>query len=171
MELLRRLWSFLVQVFTHPQPPAPANHNTPEHGVEDYLELLNQRPGTRVTTVRTLGHRASDDGIAFVHEHSETADEQGTARQIDIYAGRMCTAGHVLDQQVRVTGLCAVCSAVLCSSEAGGPTACSKSCCVCNSPVCSAHRSTFDMGKDRSVTYCSRCRWRHYWRLWWGLYS
>jgi hypothetical protein len=171
MELLRRLWSFLVQVFTHPQPPAPAETHTPEQGVEDYLELLNRHPGTRVTTVRTLGHRASDDGTVFVHEHIETADEQGNARQIDIFDGRTCSCGHVLDQQVRPTSVCAICSAILCSSGAGSPDACSKSCSMCNSPVCAADRTTFDLGKGQSITYCSRHRWRHYWRLWWGLYS
>lgn len=168
MEWLRRLWRWL-QGRPADQPGAPAASHAPgrpgRRRVEDYTNLLEGHPGARVTTVRVLGGRATDDGVLFEREHLETEDDQGNARQVDVFGARLCHAGHLLDQTVRATAVCALCGDLMCSTEG-----CTGWCAFCGAACCAKDRVSYTLHNGNTITYCSQCRWRHWWRLWWGAY-
>lgn len=163
LRFLRRLLVLLCHggAATPPRRERPSALRRPE----DYIDLLRGHPGVRVTTVRLLTGAASRDGLAFRREHIETEDDEGNVRQVDLVDSRTCDFGHWLDRDVRLTAVCGVCGALLCSSEG-----CTGRCCVCGIACCQRDRVTYELGDGKTVTYCARCRWRHWWRLWWGLY-
>jgi len=143
-----------------PDGPEPAD-GEPE-GMDGYLDLLHRHPGTRTTTVRLLGGRATEDDTLFLHEHIETEDDEGNLRLVDAYDTRLCGFNHLLDQQVRPTARCHICDTLMCSMEG-----CTGWCSVCGSACCARHRITHTLRDGTDITYCSRCHWIHWWRLWW----
>ena len=76
---------------------------------------------------------------------------------MDIVQTGTCSFGHVVDDKVRVAGICEIGHEVLCSSEG-----CALQCVHCGAVVCCRHSRTYD-----ERTYCRRCKWRHYWRVFW----
>ena len=155
----------LMQLFARPKPRR-APPSVQRQSLQDFLDELNASGGSRVTTIRLLGERSAHRGVLFQREHLEFEDADGNARQADVYLGHYCTTGHLLDQQVRAVSLCALCGAIMCSTPG-----CAATCSVCGESCCPVHRSTYDLGNGKTVTYCSRCSWRHFWKLWWGLYK
>ena len=125
--------------------------------MEDYVHLLDGHPGLRTSTTRLLGGRAADDNVMFDHQHIETVDDAGNAVQADVYDTRTCSFGHTLDQACRAVGICEIGGEVLCAAPS-----CSAACAVCGAVCCARHRKTRDLGDGRTVTYCSRCSWRHW---------
>jgi len=118
--------------------------------------MLDANPGLRTTTLRILGPQAREQGESFLHEHVETEDEKGNARQTDIYIAYRCSSNHWLDQNVRVQGTC-FCGAILCSTPG-----CFAVCAACSSACCSHHRKSLVVD-GQIVTYCTRCYWKKYW--------
>jgi len=154
---MSKMWDFLLGFFSRRQeePSCASRHRSVRpQKVTDYLELLHEHPGTRVTTVRLLGRRTADDNVLFAREHLETEDDEGNAREIDVYDARTCSFGHLLDQDVRATALCQTCGEVMCSTED-----CTGWCCVCGSACCANHRIRCVVGGQK-LTYCNRCRRR-----------
>jgi hypothetical protein len=149
--LLRRL------VIGPAAPPVPggAQPPQPDH-LKDCLAMLDARPGLRTTTIRLLGPHAADEGASFLHEHVETEDEKGNARQTDLYVTYRCSNNHWLDQNVRVLGTC-FCGAILCSTPG-----CFAVCSTCSVCCCSHHRKSY-IEDGQVVTYCTRCFWKKYW--------
>jgi len=167
MGILRRLWQALGTLFAGRHRGAPAASEPPERQtVADYARLLERHGGTRVTTIRFLGRQATEDDVLFTRDHFETEDDLGNAIQVDAFTAPLCSFGHVLDQQVRPTARCELGGELMCSTEG-----CAAWCCVCGAACCAQHRSSYQLEGDRTVTYCSRCGWRHWWRRWWGLYQ
>lgn len=157
MEWLRRFLRWL----SNGSSGAPAQPNTPGRRgrqVQDYLDLLDQHPGLRNTTVRLLGGKAMDDNVIFTREHVETTDDAGNALQVEVFDARTCGFGHVLHEQCHAAGVCGVCGELLCSTER--PTPCASVCQSCGTVCCARHRNTYNLGDDKVVTYCSRCSWR-----------
>ena len=144
-------------------PPSPARQ--PPRRPEDYLELLDRHPGARITTLRLLGNRTDDDNTIFLREQIQTLDDDGTARQVEVFVGQQCSCGRIIDQDQKAAGVCQICGSVICYSAAGG---CANWCSVCGISCCPRDRKTHSDGQ-KTVTYCLRCNWRHYWRRWWGL--
>jgi hypothetical protein len=54
----------------------------------------------------------------------------------------------------------------LCSTEN-----CLGRCASCGQAGCTRCRTTHRLPSGQTITYCANCSWRHYWRLWWGLYA
>ena len=168
MGFLRWLRQMLSGRFAGPRTGAPSQVDRAGRHVQrvdDYLELLEDHPGSRTTQIRILGSQASEDRVGFRHERIETEDDRGNARQVDVYEAKTCSFGHMLDQEVRVMSVCQIqgCGAVLCSAPGCSAT------CECGASCCPTHRKSWQVGPGRTVTYCSICKWRHYWKLWWGL--
>ncbi len=162
---LRRIFATLRTQGARQAGATPLRKRT----VQDYVALLDRHPGTRVTTVRLLGGRSINDNVLFAKEVVQTVDDHGNAIQAEVFDARLCSSGHVLDQNVRATGLCAVCGALTCSAEGcsgqcSGPGGCGKTCCA-------KHRYTYEIADGKSVTYCSRCRWQYFMRSFWGMYQ
>jgi len=132
---------------------------------DDYLDLLKKHPGTRVTTVTLLDPISAGKGTLSRHEHIETEDDDGNLRQIDAYHAPLCSSNHVFSREVQPKGVCWICGRLMCSSEG-----CAGACASCGAACCADHRRTYQLDEERQVIYCSRCRWRHWWKLWWGLY-
>lgn len=154
--ILQRLWAWLAQ--------GPRNTQPELRRVEEYVDLLRRHAGMRATTLRLVGRRATEDGVLFERDHFETEDDDGNAFQADVYDTRICSFGHLLlDPQVRPLGFCQICDRCVCSSDG-----CAAWCCVCGAVCCSIHRATYRPHDDRTVTYCIRCRWRHWSRKFWG---
>ena len=118
--------------------------------------MLDARPGLRTTTLRLLGPPAAEEGASFVHEHVETQDEHGNARQTDLYITYRCSNNHWIDQNVRILGTC-FCGAILCSTPG-----CFAVCAACSACCCSQHRKSY-IDDGQVVTYCARCFWKKYW--------
>lgn len=136
---------------TGPQAPQPDQ-------LRDSLDLLDAHPGLRSTTVRILGPQAAEQGVTFTHEHIETEDEKGNARQTDLYIAYRCSHNHWIDQNVKVLGTC-FCGAILCSTPG-----CFAVCAACSACCCSRHRKSH-LDDGQVITYCTRCFWKKYW-LW-----
>jgi len=152
--LLRLLRSASGSPSTPPTVPPP----------DDYLDLLKKHPGTRVTTVTLLDPIIAGKGTLSRHEHIETEDDDGNLRQIDAYHAATCpSCGRILGKETQPAGVCKLCDTVLCAS-------CHERCSACQLSACPRHRKTFVRPGGENVTYCLNCAWRHYWRLWWGLY-
>lgn len=165
---MRSLWRYLRRIFGILGSSRDGIHDNLQQRrrVEDYTGILNEHPGTRLTTIRLVGRAATDDNVMFLHECIETEDAQGNARRIDVYDSRVCGFNHLLDQSVRATALCRYCGRLLCSTEG-----CAGRCLACGISCCSRHRRTFNIGNGDNVTYCLRCSWLHYWKKFWGLYK
>ena len=157
---VRSLWVLLRRLVAGPaESPsaADAKQPQPDH-LKDCLAMLDARPGLRTTTLRVLGPQAEEQGASFLHEHIETEDAKGNARQTDIYVSHRCSNNHWLDQTVVVKGTC-WCGAVLCSTAGCFAT--------CQNPSCSAvccprHRKTVLLD-GVTTTFCTRCYWKKYW--------
>jgi len=156
----RTLWDWLRCLVVGPKAPPiseVASDSQPEQ-LKECLAMLDAHPGLRTTTLRVLGPQAAEQGASFLHEHIETEDAKGNARQTDIYVSHRCSNNHWLDQTVAVKGTC-WCGAVLCSTP--GCFA------ICQNPSCSAaccprHRKTVLLD-GVATTYCTRCFWKKYW--------
>jgi hypothetical protein len=124
--------------------------------LRDCLDMLDAHPGLRTTTIRLLGPHAADEGTSFLHEHVETEDKKGNARQTDLYITYRCSNNHWLDQNVRILGTC-FCGAILCSTPG-----CFAVCNACSACCCSLHRKSY-IEDGHVVVCCSRCFWKKYW--------
>jgi len=122
-------------------------------------ELRRQGGGIRRTTLRVLGGKLAGRGAPFVRERLEWDDPREGPRTVDIVETSTCSFGHTVDDKVRVAGICEIGGEVLCSTEG-----CLRQCERCGIVVCRAHSLT-----RKETTYCRRCRWAYYWRLFWGL--
>lgn len=131
---------------------------------DDYLDLLKKHPGTRVTTVKLLDPVSAGKGVLSRHEHVETEDDDGNLRQIDAYHATLCNFGHLLSREVQPKGICRICGRLMCSLEG-----CEGRCSACGVACCANHRVTHKV-HETEVTYCVRCRWRHWIKLWFGCY-
>jgi len=118
--------------------------------------MLDAHPGLRSTTARLLGPQAQEQGESFIHEHIETQDEKGSARQTDLYITFRCSNNHWLSQNVLVQGTC-FCGTVLCSTPG-----CFAVCAACSSACCPRHRKTVLLD-GVATTFCTRCYWKKYW--------
>jgi len=148
----------------HGRRPPPSDQDAPSSS-DSYLHILDSHPGTRMTTVRILDPASADRGILSRHEKIESEDEvTGSLIQIDAYHAALCpTCGRLLDKETPPVAVCRLCQKVICAG-------CHNRCCVCQCAVCPQHSRTYQTTADKAHVYCSRCAWRHYWRLWWGLY-
>ena len=154
----RALWLLIRRLVAGPAEPLSASEAKPpqpDH-LRDCLALLDAHPGLRTTTVRLLGPQAFEQGASFTHEHVETEDEKGNARQTDIYVSHRCSNNHWLDQTVAIKGTC-WCGAVLCSTPG-----CFALCQSCSAACCPRHRKTVLLD-GVATTYCTRCFWKKYW--------
>jgi hypothetical protein len=154
----RSLWVLLRHLVIGPADSpsaADARRPQPDH-LKDCLAMLDARPGLRTTTLRLLGPPAAEEGTSFTHEHIETEDEHGNARQTDLYIAYRCSNNHWIDQNVRILGTCS-CGAILCSTPG-----CFAVCAACSACCCSQHRKSYIDG-GQVVTYCARCFWKKYW--------
>jgi hypothetical protein len=156
---IQSLWVLLRRLVAGPAespPAADVRPPQPDH-LKDCLAMLDAHPGLRTTTLRLLGPPAAEEGASFVHEHVETQDEKGNARQTDLYIAYRCSHNHWTDQNVRILGTC-FCGAILCSTPG-----CFAVCAACSTCCCSQHRKSFCLGNGQVVTYCTRCFWKKYW--------
>lgn len=161
MGAVQSLWLLIRRLVAGPSglPFAAADPKPPQPDqLRDCLAMLDAHPGLRTTTLRLLGPQAAEQGASFLHEHVETEDEKGNARQTDIYVSHRCSNNHWLDQTVAVKGTC-WCGAVLCSTAGCFAT--------CQNPRCSAvccprHRKTVLLD-GVATTFCTRCYWKKYW--------
>jgi len=154
----RTLWGWLRHLVAGPKTPPiseVAGPSQPDQ-LKECLAMLDAHPGLRTTTVRVLGPQAAEQGASFLHEHVETEDEKGNARQTDIYVSHRCSNNHWLDQNVVVKGTC-WCGAVLCSTAG-----CFAICQSCSTACCPSHRKTVLLD-GVATTYCTRCFWKKYW--------
>jgi hypothetical protein len=157
---VRSLWVLLRRLVAGPaESPsaAVAKRPQPDH-LKDCLAMLDARPGLRTTTLRLLGPQAVEEGASFVHEHVETQDEHGNARQTDLYIAYRCSNNHWIDQNVRVQGTC-FCGAILCSTP-GCFAICQNQ--SCSAACCPRHRKTVLLD-GIATTYCTRCFLKKYW--------
>jgi len=155
---MRTLWLLVRGLFVRPAgPPLAADTKPPppDH-LRACLDLLDAHPGLRSTTIRILGPQATEQGVTFTHEHVETEDEKGNARQTDLYVAYRCSNNHWIDQNVKILGTC-FCGAILCSTPG-----CFAVCAACSACCCSRHRKSH-IDDGQVVTYCSRCHWRKFW--------
>lgn len=163
---MRRLWLLfrrILRAVIGREPSSTSDSTSRGRQVDDYVQLLDRSGGTRITTVRLLGGRATDDNVISLREHIETEDQNGILRQVDVYVGQRCSCGRVIDQETHLAGSCRICGAILCSG-------CLDCCCICGAACCPIHLKTYDLGNGKTTTFCIRCSWRHWWRKWWGLY-
>lgn len=151
-----RIWRALVP------GPATAPPSQGQGGTQGYLNVI-QGPGTRITTMRVLDRQSAQQGVLSLHERVEGQDAGGGLRQIDAYHATTCGFNHLLGRDVQPKSLCHICGSLMCSS----PEGCHKQC--EHGPVCMNHRFTYTLGDGKEITYCVRCRWKHWWRLWWRL--
>jgi len=154
----RTLWDWLQCLVVGPQKPPISEvvgPSQPEQ-LKECLAMLDAHPGLRTTTVRLLGPSAKEQGESFLHEHIETEDEKGNARQTDLYVAYRCSNNHWLDQTVAIKGTC-WCGAVLCSTPG-----CFALCQSCSAACCPRHRKTVLLD-GVTTTYCIRCFWKKYW--------
>ena len=160
------LQTFLRYLFTgrsgRPSGGGAAQPQRPRE-MADYLRLLEEHPGTRITTVKLLGKNASKDNVLLIKEHVETEDRDGNARQIDVLNAPTCDFGHLLDQQVRPAAVCQICGRLMCSVEN-----CTGWCAVCGKACCATHRSTYEREDERAITFCLRHRWRRFVAWFWS---
>jgi hypothetical protein len=156
----RSLWVLLRRLVAGPaESPSAADTKRPQPDhLKDCLALLDANPGLRSTTIRILGPLAAEEGISLTHEHIETEDEHGNARQTDLYIAYRCNNNHWIDQNVRILGTC-FCGAILCSTPG-----CFAVCAACSACCCSQHRKSY-IDDGQVITFCSRCFWKKYW-LW-----
>ncbi len=165
---MRWLWLLLRRLFAAPRrrPPdgRPAAPPRPQR-IEDHVALLRGHAGARSTALRILDGPAVADNVLFQRERIETEDDEGNARQVDIYRAPTDSFGHLLDQNVRPTSLCFG-GELMCSTEG-----CQGWCGVCGAWCCARHRWTYRLRDGTSITYCLRHRWPHFWRRFWGLYQ
>lgn len=122
-------------------------------------QFRRQGGGARQTVLRVLSGKLPRDGAAFHKERLEFEDDQEGPRTVDIVETGTCSFGHVIDDKVRVAGICEIGGEVLCSTEG-----CMRRCVQCGAVACSRHSSIYG-----EQTYCQRHRWIHYWRLFWRL--
>jgi hypothetical protein len=121
-------------------------------------EFRRKGGGSRQSTLRVLGSKLERNGAPFSKERLEFEDADGP-RTVDVVETGTCSFGHVVDDKVRVAGICELGGEVLCSTEG-----CMLRCDHCGAAVCHQH------GQTRGErTYCSRHRWIHLWRLFWRL--
>ena len=156
---MRTLRLLVRGLFVRPaRPPLASEGPTPSQPAQlkDCLDLLDAHPGLRSTTVRILGPQAAEQGVTFTHEHIETEDGMGNARQTDLYISYRCSHNHWIDQNVKILGTC-FCGAILCSTPG-----CFAVCAACSACCCSRHRKSY-IDDGQVVTYCSRCHWRKFW--------
>jgi len=157
---VRSLWVVLRRLVAGPtSPPVASGSPKPQQPdqLRDCLDMLDAHPGLRSTTIRLLGPHAADEGASFLHEHVETEDEKGNARQTDLYITYRCSNNHWLDQNVRILGTC-FCGAILCST----PGCFAGVCAFCSVCCCSHHRKSY-IEDGQVVVCCSRCFWKKYW--------
>ena len=152
------LWVLLRRLVAGPAESPSAADAKPPHSdhLKDCLAMLDAHPGLRTTTLRLLGPQADEQGVSFAHEHVETEDEKGNARQTDLYITYRCSNNHWIDQNVRTLGTC-FCGAILCSTPG-----CFAVCAACSACCCSQHRKSY-IDDGQVITYCSRCFWKKYW--------
>ena len=122
-------------------------------------ELRQNGGGTRHTILRVLGGPLRRDGALFHKETLQFEDEHDGLRQVDVVETPTCSFGHTLDDKVRLAGVCEIGGETLCDTPG-----CMHACVCCGATVCRRHSRTYG-----ELTYCTRCRWRHYWRIFWGL--
>ena len=116
---------------------------------EEILDLLRRcNPRTRKTVLRVIEGKVSQDNAAFIQEQLSFIEPDMTVRTVDFVSSRLCDAGHALDQQNRLLGICQHnnCSANVCSHPGCGYT------CRCGRLFC--HRHVRVYGDE---AYCSRC--------------
>jgi len=170
---LIRFIRFLIRFLTRRPGTAQSRaYRPPRVAPDDYLSILRQHPGTRVTTLRLLDANSLNEGVLSRHEHLETQDADGNLRQIDAYHAPMCSFNHLLDQDNHPTSVCRMCGRVMCSHvDDNGGGRCAGQCKTCGESCCTLHRVTRETGGRQAETYCTRHSWRYWWRLWWGYYS
>jgi hypothetical protein len=122
-------------------------------------ELRRQGGGARQTSLRVLGGKLRPKGAPFHKEHVQFEDPDEGPRTVDIIETGTCAFGHTIDDKVRVAGLCELGREVVCSTPG-----CALQCCRCGAVVCARHSRTYG-----DKTYCLRCRWHHWWRVFWRL--
>jgi hypothetical protein len=128
--------------------------------LDDLLEEFRARGGgARRRTLRVLGGKLGQRGAPFHRESLVFEDDVEGPQTIDLVETRTCSFGHTVDDQVRVAGICEIGGEVLCSTEG-----CLRHCRHCGAVVCRRHSRTYG-----ELTYCTRCRWHHYWRRFWGI--
>lgn len=157
MRSIRKAFTFIGARLNARRPGAGA---PPAAAPDDYLKSL-RGPHVRVTTVRILDPESVAKGILSRHEHLE-GDTPDGPRQLNVYAAASCSCGCLFDKETWPAAVCR-CGKVMC-------TVCTGQCMCCRAACCSACRVTYKVG-DAELTYCLRCRWKHYFRLWWGLYK
>ena len=134
--VMRMLLRLLRRLVVGPGNWRPRSRRTPSgQSLDDYLNMLDDHPGTRVSTTRLAGRRATTDNVLFTREHIETEDDGGGLRQIDVFDTRTCSFGHFLDQNVRATAICGFCHELMCSIDG-----CAGSCSECGMACCARHR-------------------------------
>ena len=136
----------------------------PRH-IDDYIRLIDDHQGARLSTIRLVGDQVSDTNVTFQRERIQTEDDQGNALEVDVYVSQTCSCLRIIDKETQLTGTCQICGNHVCAK-------CIETCSVsgCHAIYCPQHRRTYQLNGDKTVTYCSRCSWRHWWRRWWGLY-
>lgn len=173
---MRHLLRWFQSTFLRPwlRRADPSDGSANQRHVQNYLDLLDGHPGLRTTNVRVLGDTVTQDNLLFEHEHIETEDDSGNARQVDVYGTRVCSFGHLLDQQTRPMARCQYCGRLTCSAGSGNsdPSGqrCSHNCTACGAACCSLHCTTYVV-QDKDVCYCHRCQWRYWWHRFWSLSS
>ncbi len=130
---------------------------TPTNVEQLIRELRRLGGGARNTVLRVLGGKLDRHGAPFHKEHVETQHPEDGVVTVDMVETGTCSFGHVIDDKVRVEGICEIGGEVLCSTEG-----CMLRCDRCGAAVCRRHSRTYG-----ERTYCLRCRWHHYWRLFW----
>jgi len=124
-------------------------------------ELRRKGGGSRHSTLRVVGDKLDVTGAPFhkEKEHVQFEDEKEGPRVVEIVESGRCSFGHIIDDKVRVAGVCEIGGEILCAMPG-----CLLQCCYCGAVVCRRHARTAG-----EKTYCTRCRWRHLWRWFWRL--
>lgn len=131
-----------------------------DNGINRHLEEFRAKGGgSRQRTVRVLGDKLGRYGAPFQKEHLVFEDEHEGPQAVDIVQTGTCGFGHTIDDKVRAAGVCEIAGEVLCSTEG-----CMLQCIRCGAVVCRRHGRTYG-----ERTYCNRCRWAAYWRIFWRL--
>ena len=115
--------------------------------------------GIRQTTLRVLGGKLDKHGATYKKVHLEHDHDEDGPTVEEIVEDGLCGFGHTIGEKGRVVGVCEIGEEVVCSMEG-----CALQCVRCGAVVCRKHSRTYG-----EKTYCRRCRWVYYWRLFWRL--